>query len=313
MKIITKEDKDYPQRLLELKKPPEKLYVKGNEKLLNNKSLAIVGSRRCTEYGIKYTKIFANTIANHNITIVSGLALGIDAMAHEAAQNCTGNTIAVLGCGLNHIYPKENERLLNKILENNGCIISEYEPDEPIDMKNFPKRNKIVSGISNAIFVVEAGWRSGSTITGHLGLKQGKNVFCLPRDIETTNGIGTNELIQKGAKLVTSPQDILEEFGIHEKVQKAPMIRPKKQVQALQNQIKQIEQEYSHANTSLTTCLTNQAIPEIPQEQLDIYKLLSYTPQNIQHLIKSSGLSMPRITQKLMMLELQGYIKSLPR
>lgn len=168
MKIIKTTDSKYPKRLLEIKNPPEKLYVEGNEELLNNDSLAIVGSRNCTEYGIKYAKEFASKISRNNITIISGLAIGIDAVAHEASKDNKGKTIAVLGSGLKNIYPKENKELFNQILENGGCVISEYGPDEKINMKNFPTRNRIISGMAMGVLVVEAGYRSGSTITGRL-------------------------------------------------------------------------------------------------------------------------------------------------
>lgn len=281
MKILEVEDKHYPKRLLKIKNPPKKLYVEGNETLLNNKSLAIVGSRNCSEYGIKYAKQFAEEISKKNITIISGLAVGIDAIAHDIAKNHKGNTIAVLGCGLNHMYPEENRELFKQILEKNGCIISEYEPDEKVDMKNFPQRNRIISGIANAVLVIEAEYRSGSIITGRFGLEQEKKVFCLPRDIGVSKGVGTNELIQKGAKLVTSPQEILQEFGI-ETVENEQTIEPK------------------------------ETIPQIAPEYQKIYSHITYTPQNIQYIAKQSGLKIAEVTQKLIMLELQGYIKSMP-
>lgn len=165
MNILKITDTKYPKRLLDIKNPPKQLYVKGNVELLNNDSLAIVGSRKCTSYGIKYAKEFASKISKNNITIVSGLAIGIDAVAHDFSKNFKGKTIAVVGCGLDKIYPEENTELFKQILENEGCIISEYPPDEEVNMKNFPKRNRIISGISKGILVVEATFRSGSTIT----------------------------------------------------------------------------------------------------------------------------------------------------
>ena len=189
MRIINITDDTYPKKLIEIKNPPKKLYVEGNEKLLNNISLAIVGSRDCSEYGIKYAKKFSKVISSNNITIISGLAIGIDTVAHETAKKCRGNTIAVLGGGLNKIFPKENERLFKEILENDGCIISEYGPNEEVDMKNFPKRNRIISGIATGILVVEAAYRSGSAITAKYGFEQNKKVFCIPRDIGISNGI----------------------------------------------------------------------------------------------------------------------------
>lgn len=281
MRTIKIEDKDYPKRLLKIKNPPQRLYIEGNEELLNNKSLAIVGSRKCSEYGIKYAKEFTKEIAENNITIVSGLAIGIDTVAHEVAKECKGNTIAVLGSGMNHIYPEENQNLYKEILEKGGCIISEYEPNEEVDMKNFPERNRIISGISMGVLIIEAGYRSGSTITGRYGLNQGKSVFCLPRSIGISNGIGTNELIKKGAALVTNPGEILREFGI------------------------KYDLSQKESNTSIETI-------EIEKEYQEIYKLISYTPQNIQYLSQKTGFKIAEITQKLIMMELQGYVKSLP-
>ncbi len=203
-------------------------------------------------------------------------------MSHQ--KNCHGKTIAVIGCGFNHIYPEEHQELFNSILEENGCIISEYEEDKEVDMKSFPQRNRIISGIAKGILVIEARNRSGSTITGRLGLEQNKPVFCLPRDIENKMGAGTNELIKRGAKLVTTPEDILEMFGIiHEK--KIKITGYKKEEVNLSN---------------------------IPEECIKLYKLITYTPQSIQNLSRKSGLQVPEVMQKLMMLELQGYIKNIP-
>lgn len=165
MKIIKITDSKYPKRLLEIKNPPKQLYVKGNTKLLNHDSLAIVGSRKCTSYGIKYAKEFASEISKNNITIISGLAIGIDSVAHEFSKDSKGRTIAVVGCGLDKIYPKENEELFKQILENDGCIISEYPLGTEINTKNFPRRNRIISGISMGVLVIEAVYKSGSTIT----------------------------------------------------------------------------------------------------------------------------------------------------
>lgn len=165
MTIIKITDNIYPKRLLDIKNPPKQLYVEGNTELLNNNSLAIVGSRKCTSYGIKYAKEFASKISKNNITIVSGLAIGIDTIAHEFSKDSIGRTIAVVGCGLDQIYPKANEELFNQILENDGCIISEHPNGTRVDTKNFPKRNRIISGISMGVLVIEAKYRSGSTIT----------------------------------------------------------------------------------------------------------------------------------------------------
>ena len=287
IKIIDKNCSDYPKNLKSISNSPDKLYVIGNEKLLNNRSIAIVGSRKCSEYGVKYAKKFAKEISNEGITVVSGLALGIDSVAHEFSKGEKGKTIAVVGCGLNHIYPEENKELFFSILKNDGCIVSEYEPDAEIDMKNFPKRNRIISGISDGVLVVEASYKSGSTITGRIGLQQNKKVFCIPRGLEDSKGKGTNDLIQKGAKLVTSASDIFMEYenwNINYEIEKESNISIKKE-----------------------------AKKHVPNEYMHIYQLISYTPQNIQYFAVKSGMKIAEVTQKLIMLELQGYIKSMPR
>lgn len=228
---------------------------------------------------------------------------GIDTVAHEAAKKYRGKTIAVIGCGFYNIYPEENGELFHSIIENGGCIVSEYEPKEPVDMRNFPKRNRIVSGLADGVLVIEAGYRSGSTITGRLGIEQGKKVFCLPRDIGISNGIGSNELIQKGAKLVTSPQDILKEYGIgHEK-----------QDDKIKIYIKDKDKKHSKEDYAEEKINEIEETIYIPKEYMNIYQFTSYTPQNIQYFVKKSGLKIAEVTQKLIMLELQGYIKSMPR
>jgi len=209
MKIIKKDDKNYPERLLQIKDPPKELYVLGSEELLNNNSIAIVGTRKCTEYGEKYTKLFAKKISESGITVISGLAVGIDTIAHINSMEELGRTIAVLGSGFEHIYPKENTYLFQKILENGGCIISEYPPETPVDKSRFPKRNRIISGISMGVLVVEALYRSGSTITAKHAINQKKEVFCIPNRLGESKGYSTNLLIKNGANLVTEPEDII--------------------------------------------------------------------------------------------------------
>lgn len=209
MKIINKSNKFYPKRLLKIKDAPTKLYVEGNYELLNQDSIAIVGTRNCTEYGKKYAKKFAKELSEKGMCIVSGLAVGIDTIAHINSMNKQGKTIAVLGSGFNKIYPEENRVLFNQILENNGCIISEYSLNEEMDKANFTKRNRIISGISLGTLIIEATYRSGSTITAKYAIKQKKEVFCIPNRLDISTGYGTNLLIKNGANLVTQPEDIL--------------------------------------------------------------------------------------------------------
>ncbi len=227
------------------------------------------------------------------------------------AQKCKGRTIAVVGCGLNYIYPEENRTLFNSILENGGCIVSEYPSDTPVDVKNFPTRNRIISGLANGVLVIEAAYRSGSTITGRLALEQGKKAFCLPRNLGESKGVGTNELIQKGAKLVTCAQDILEEYGDKyaqkENIQKTEACSKEKEQVQKKNRSEAKMKENPREEEDETKNIN------IPKEYIQIYQLISYTPQNIQYFASQSGLRIAEVTQKLIMLELQGYIKSLPR
>lgn len=212
IKLIESTDLEYPNKLLEIKEYPEKLYVIGNEKLLSKKAIGIVGARESTGYGEKCARIFAREISKANICIVSGMAIGIDTAAHEGAIREKGSTIAVLGCGFNKIYPKENIDLFNDILKKGGCIISEYSPNIEANLSTFPKRNRIISGLSEGILVVEAMHRSGSLITAKYAKEQNKKIFCIPGNIDIKTSVGTNRLIQNGAKLVTTPKNILEEL-----------------------------------------------------------------------------------------------------
>lgn len=213
MKIIEIGNKNYPKKLLNIYDPPKKLYVLGNEKILNEFSLAIVGSRNCTKYGEEIAKSLSYNLAKYKINIVSGMARGIDASAHLGCIMGNGKTVAVLGSGFNHIYPKENIKLFNKILESGGAIITEYEEDIIPKPENFPKRNRVISGISSGAVLVEAAEKSGSLITANLTLDQGKEVFAVPGNINSKMSKGTNSLIKEGAKVVTNVFDILEEFN----------------------------------------------------------------------------------------------------
>ena len=181
MELINIEDTNYPDKLKQIKNPPKKLYVEGNIDILNTNCISIVGSRNCTQYGEKWCKSFVKEFIRYGITIVSGMALGIDAISHREAINCGGKTIAVLPCGLNHIYPDRNKDLYKNIIKYGGTIITEYLPDEKVNYKNFLERNRIVSGLSIATLVVEAAYRSGTSVTAKLAKSQNRDVFCIPR------------------------------------------------------------------------------------------------------------------------------------
>ena len=207
IKIININEREYPQALKKIYDPPISLYVRGNIEKLNNKNIGIVGCRECTTYGKKSAEYFAYNLSKQNINIVSGLAKGIDSYAHLGSLN-TGNTIAVLGNGLDMLYPKENLELANEIVKRGGTIISEYPCGTKPDKMKFPARNRIISGISSGIIVIEAKEKSGTLITVDFALEQGRDVFVVPGNINSINSVGTNDLIKQGARLVTTYEDV---------------------------------------------------------------------------------------------------------
>ena len=203
------ENEKYPILLKQIYDPPKCLYVMGNIEILNNQSIAIVGCREATEYGKKAATYFSYNLAKQNVTIVSGLARGIDSYSHIGTLKANGKTIAVIGSGLDIIYPKENEQLAKKIVEQGGAIISEYPLGTRPQKEYFPARNRIISGISQATLVIEAKEKSGSLITADFAMEQGKDVYSVPGNINSKNSVGTNNLIKDGAIPVSKFSDIL--------------------------------------------------------------------------------------------------------
>ena len=212
MKTIYQNQEEYPEKLNKIYAPPAKLYVVGDEKILNKPSIAIIGCRNASQYGKRVAFKFAYELAQKGIVVISGLARGIDIYSHLGAIKAKGKTIAVLGSGFNHIYPAEHKKYCVDIIEKGGAIISEYEKNTKPIPTNFPIRNRIISGLSDGVLVVEAKQRSGTLITVDYALEQGKNVFIIPGNITSNNSYGTNELIKQGAKLVTNIEEIIEEM-----------------------------------------------------------------------------------------------------
>ena len=210
--IISIEDKEYPKLLKDIYNPPLTLYVKGNKQILNETNIAIVGCREATEYGKYVAKNFAFRLSKSGFNIISGLARGIDSYAHIGTIKAKQKTVAVLGNGLDTIYPIENLKLAESILENNGAIISEYPLGTKPEKENFPARNRIISGLCNGVLVVEAKPKSGTMITVDFALDQGRDVFVIPGNVDSVCSMGCNELIRQGAKLVTTPDEIIEEY-----------------------------------------------------------------------------------------------------
>ena len=212
IKIINISDDNYPAKLKNIYAPPITIFAKGDISLLNSKSIAIVGSREPSKYGIYVAEKFSKELSKEGITIVSGLARGIDTFAHVGALSSFGKTIAVLGSGIDVVYPKENAKYYREISEK-GLIISEYIVGTAPESKNFPQRNRIISGLSDGVLVVEARKNSGTMITTDFALEQGKELYVIPGNITSNLSAGTNNLIKEGAKLVTDVYEILEDLN----------------------------------------------------------------------------------------------------
>ena len=223
------DDKEFPYRLRNIINPPKQLYVNGNKEILNNNLIAVVGSRANTEYGKKWCEKICMDLLKYNINIVSGMALGIDSIAHRTSILEGIPTVAVLPSGLNNIYPKNHLELYNNIISEGGVVISEYEPNANASSKNFIERNRIVAGLSIGVLVVEAAHRSGTSITARIAKEHGKNVFCVPGNLENSKSIGTNRLIQDGAILVTSAEDIVNKYVFIHKIKTKRRARIKKE------------------------------------------------------------------------------------
>ena len=211
--LVTLEDAEYPKRLREIYDPPPVLYVRGAVSSLNDVAVAVVGSRRASRDGVKTAERLSYDLAACGITVISGLARGIDGAAHRGALKAQGRTLAVLGCGLARVYPPEHARLAGEIAER-GAVISEYPMRTAPLAQNFPRRNRLISGLSLGVVIVEAAQKSGALITADCALEQGREVFAVPGPITRVTSEGTHALLKQGARLVTSVEDILEELRI---------------------------------------------------------------------------------------------------
>lgn len=280
VRVLTCDDPLYPSRLKEIYDYPAVLYVRGSLPGQDEPCLAVVGTRRPTIYGRQVTEEIVTDLARSGVTIVSGLARGIDSVAHRAALEAGGKTIAVFASGLDIVYPGENAKLAREVMER-GALVSEYPLGVKPKPDNFPLRNRIMSGLSLGVLVVEAGERSGALITAHQALEQNREVFAIPGSILSPASQGTNWLIQEGAKLVRNYTDILQELNLA--------------VVAQQTEIK----EFSLAEESGVEGSVESAI----------LKQLSSEPSHIDEVCRRSGLSMPEVSSALAMLELRGVVK----
>lgn len=309
IKIDVNDDK-YPSRLRKIKNFPTEIYAVGNIDLLNSKrTVAVVGSRKCTEYGRLVTTSFAKELSDKEICIISGLAIGIDGIAHDAAIKRAGKTIAVLGSGLNKIFPSENEWLFHKIIENGGCIVSEYPPETEADKKNFPTRNRIISGLADSVLVVEAAYRSGSSITAKYAAAQGKKIFAIPSNIYSSAGIGTNKLIQEGAILVTSPDKIIIDMNWNNK--RAVRRNQSKNIIAQEEEKLVVKNEENVGINKHNNEATKEKdeLQTMPEEYLQIYRVLSSEEMHINEIARKLNKTIQEINPIITMLEIEGYVE----
>ncbi|WP_353928739.1 DNA-processing protein DprA [Desulfofundulus kuznetsovii] len=276
---ITFEDKDYPQLLRVIFDPPPGLFVRGTLPPPGGQAVAVVGSRRPTPYGVAVAEKLGEELARAGVTVVSGMARGIDSAAHRGALAAGGRTMAVLGCGVDVVYPRENKRLMEDIIEA-GAVISEFPPGSPPEAWHFPVRNRIISGLSRATVVVEAAEKSGALITADLALDQGRDVMAVPGPVTSPQSRGPNQLIKQGARLVESVADVLEELGI-------TCLFPGKHLQS-------------------------PVMPRLTAEEETVYGMLSGDPVPVDIIIENTGLAAQQVLSALMFLEVKGLVRQFP-
>lgn len=284
-KIITYNDVNYPDCLREIADAPIILYVRGNDLDQNTQArVAIVGSRKASIYGMTMAEKFAARLAQHGIEVVSGLALGIDAAAHRGCLLEQGTTIGVLGCGLDIPYPKVNMPLRDQMIEK-GAVISEFPmATQPLPY-NFPRRNRIVSGLTAGVIVIEAASKSGALITADFALDQGREVYAVPGHVDAPNSQGVHQLLKQGAKLATSVEDILEDLG---------------------------DQLAGRKQSRLTPNVASEKVALLSEQEQRIYRCIEHDPVHIDEVVNLSQTDMSTATTLLLKLEMKKIIKQLP-
>lgn len=274
VQVMTWESPEYPEHLRNIYGPPPVLYLRGAFTAADEWAVAVVGTRRATVYGKEAAKQIGSGLARAGVTVVSGLARGIDAVAHQAALDAGGRTVAVLGSGVDVVYPAENRRLMERIIAG-GAVFSEYALGTPPEASNFPPRNRIISGLSLGVVIVEAGARSGALITADFAAEQGRDVFAVPGNMFNRGSLGCNRLIQQGAKLILDVEDILEELNL-------TMVAQQQELQAI--------------------------VPENETESL-VLSLLSTEPLHVDELVRQTDLSVPEVSSTLALMELKGMVR----
>ena len=282
--ILTFNDPAYPPLLKELPDPPPVLFVSGNVESLTSLQLAIVGSRNPSPAGKETAREFASHLNQYGLTITSGLASGIDAAAHKGALDNNGVTVAVMGTGPDQVYPASHQQLARQIIER-GALISEFPPGTPPLAENFPRRNRIISGLSVGTLIVEAALRSGSLITARLALEQGREVFAIPGSIHNPLARGCHQLIRQGAKLVENTQDILEELGA---LTEAALSRRQ------------------------TVMIPSSGPVALDPQHVNVLNNLGYEPTSIDTLVERTGLTAETLSSMLVVLELHNQVVTVP-
>jgi DNA processing protein len=279
IKLVTINDKEYPENLKHIPDAPLLLYMKGEIKEDDRYAVAVVGSRIPTDYGLLSAEKISSRISSYGLTVVSGMARGVDAASHRGAIRAKGRTIAVLGSGIDVPYPVENKRLMGEI-EDSGAVLSEFPLGTPPNRENFPRRNRIISALSLGVVVIEATVDSGSLITVRYALEQGKEVFALPGNVTSKNSRGTNKLIKEGARLIESAEEIIDE------------LRP---------QIKGILKESMLASEKM--------LPQMTDEEKAVFGFLDNDPKHIDTIVRNIGISSGRALSVLLNLELKGVVR----
>jgi DNA processing protein len=280
--VITQESPEYPRPLREIHAPPIVLYVWGELQGRDHHAVGVIGARRTTHYGMESAKKLAYQLAYTGLTVISGLARGIDTAAHQGALAAKGRTIAVIGSGLARLYPPENAPLAEKIRSGNGAIVSEFSMDIEPDRQTFPMRNRIISGWSHGILVVEAGMNSGALITAAQALEQGRAVYAVPGHINAPSAMGSNRLIQQGAKLVMDASDVLEDLELL-----LPDAKASPQIAA-------------------------RPLPPLTDEERRVYDAIDATETSIDDIAAGSELPSATVSSTLLQLELKRLVKQLP-
>ncbi|WP_309044144.1 DNA-processing protein DprA [Marinobacter sediminicola] len=281
--ILCWQSPDYPEALRHIHDAPLVLYTRGDASLLIREQIGIIGSRNATPAGLDHARRFAAELSERGLLVTSGLALGVDGAAHAGALDAGHATIAVIGCGLDRIYPNQHRRLGERVIAN-GLLVSEYPPGTPARAAHFPQRNRIISGLSRGILVVEAGLKSGSLITARLALEQGREVFAIPGSIHSPVARGCHYLIKQGARLVDQVDDILEELG------------------ASWTQLPVQPSQAPAANPVAT----------LDSREIAVFEALGYDPQSTDALCLATGLPADQLVQSLLLLELEGLVSSAP-